>query len=969
MRVWACVFVAVAVTMEMGVVATMSKVELVNNGYEGVVVGVSSRVDASLASEIIAGLKKMLKEGSKAMLKATRNRAYLRDVTILVPLSWTHVEEEDAEGALFLKQEDSDIRVDIPESPYQDQPYTLQTGICGASGLYIHYTPAYITDDELVKWWGARGTSLAYEWAKLRWGVFDEIGYPGDPKYPPHYKSMRHGGSVVPTMCGPTHVEGGWEDEEETECPRKRDGTPEGNCYFTATNCSSVSLMSLYSCRSQPELEFCDEETHNYEAPTKQNRICKLSVWQVMEGHRDFASGANPPLDPAAAQDVPEPRVRVVRERPPGVALVTDVSGSMNEHHRYKRLQRAITRWILRDAPDNTSLAIIRFSDDVQVVQNLTQLDSEATRRALAQSLNCRPAGGTGIGAGLLKAIEVLENEIYKLIFLVTDGEENEKPYIADMKPDLLRSGARVITLGIGKEADSQLRNLSIETSGTSFHFLDENYSFDMESSLDGILDFIPSRTKSTVLYKKTFLKVSPMTLLEDEFFVDCCPDEMGVIIDMESNNPSKPQLKQPNGQAVQGRFEKLLNAWVFDVTKPESGNWLWHVRLKAAAHSVRVSVKVKADESSIISVRTSIHASPTKTNSIVMAEIKKGVCPVQHARISVETKDINSGDETTMVLRDDGEHSDLISGDGIYSGALISEGTFIMAAEIRGTKETVACPASSRRRRRRRQLMRRPPYCCGSAVRPTGDLVPTGTFNRPTSSGSIDITNAPTKGALPPSPVRDLQVTALAPNVFQLSWTATGDDLDDGVVSDYELLMLPNGTGRAKDFEHARPVTLSSVTQRDFKTKVLVEAGSKVVVNVSLELDQENFLTIRAVDAQGHRGEVSNVVTLSFARDITSVALTEVTTETLGLSSTADFVSTSASTSDPRNNLDRTKDKSDSVNGTGASGHSDHSARNIERGTIKVVVIVLFVSMCLVTIAVCCAVHYYRRKGNWIPK
>ncbi|ROT82982.1 putative calcium-activated chloride channel regulator 4-like [Penaeus vannamei] len=114
-------------------------------------------------------------------------------------------------------------------------------------------------------------------------------------------------------------------------------------------------------------------------------------------------------MDPAAAQDVPEPRVRVVRERPPGVALVTDVSGSMNEHHRYKRLQRAITRWILRDAPDNTSLAIIRFSDDVQVVQNLTQLDSEATRRALAQSLNCRPAGGTGIGAGLLKAIETVE--------------------------------------------------------------------------------------------------------------------------------------------------------------------------------------------------------------------------------------------------------------------------------------------------------------------------------------------------------------------------------------------------------------------------------------------------------------------------------------------------------------------------------------------------------------------------------
>ncbi|XP_037793177.1 calcium-activated chloride channel regulator 3A-1-like [Penaeus monodon] len=975
MRGWTRVLVAIAVTMEMGVVATMSKVELVDNGYEGVVVGVSSRVDSSIASEIIANLKEMLKEGSKAMLKATRNRAYLRDVTILVPSSWTHVEEEDPNEAVFLKQEDSDIRVDIPESIYGDQPYTLQTAVCGSSGFYIHYTPAYLTDDKLVRLWGARGTSLVYEWAKLRWGVFDEVGYQDDPKYPAYYISKKHGGSAVPTVCGPRHLEGEWKNKWEAECPKSRDGAPVGSCYFKAHNCSSVSLMSSYSCHS-PELEFCDEETHNSEAPTKHNRICnKLSVWQIMEYHRDFASGANPPLSSTAAQEVPEPRVRVVRQRPPAVVMVIDVSGSMNKQRRYKRLQRAITRYILYDAPDNISLGIALFSDDVKVVQNLTQLDSEATRHSVATSLNHRPVGGTSIGSGLLKAIEILKNETNKLIFLVTDGKENEQPYIKDVMGGLLSSGARVITLGIGKEADQQLNNLTRETSGASFHFVDETYSFNMEFSLEAIQNFMPSPTKRIVLYRETILNVSHSTTLKKQFFVDCCPKKMDVIIDMESNNQHKPHLKDPSGHAANGRFDQLLDAWVFVVSKPKPGKWQWHVRITNGASSVRYSVKVQAGDSSLISVRTWKNSSPSEKNVIYITELMKGVCPVQRARVSVEVKDIDSGAKTTLTLQDDGKHSDLISGDGIYSGSLKdTSGIFTLATMISGTNATLSCPGSSGASRRRRQVRLRPAYCCGSTVTTAGDSMPTGTFHRSSSSGSIEITNAPPKGSLPPSPVRDLKVLALTPNTYQFSWTATGDDLDDGVVSEYELLLLDSWTGRAKDFEHARPINLSRVVERDFETKVLLEAGSKVVVNVSLEVDREKYLTIRAVDAEGNRGIVSNVVTLSFAGESTSVAPTDESTMTMDPSSTVETGTESGSTSDPRINRDHTK----TVNGTRVSGHhnamnvsgtNSNSSWNKDRDSTKVVVIILLVTVCLVTILVFCSVHYCRRKANWRPK
>jgi hypothetical protein len=29
-----------------------------------------------------------------------------------------------------------------------------------------------------------RGKTMVHEWAKLRWGVYEEHGYPGDPKFP-----------------------------------------------------------------------------------------------------------------------------------------------------------------------------------------------------------------------------------------------------------------------------------------------------------------------------------------------------------------------------------------------------------------------------------------------------------------------------------------------------------------------------------------------------------------------------------------------------------------------------------------------------------------------------------------------------------------------------------------------------------------------------------------------------------------
>lgn len=45
------------------------------------------------------------------------------------------------------------------------------------------------------------------EWAKFRYGVFEEIGFPNDPIYPTSYSE---GGSKKPTSCTNSPVRGTW---------------------------------------------------------------------------------------------------------------------------------------------------------------------------------------------------------------------------------------------------------------------------------------------------------------------------------------------------------------------------------------------------------------------------------------------------------------------------------------------------------------------------------------------------------------------------------------------------------------------------------------------------------------------------------------------------------------------------------------------------------------------------------------
>ena len=128
-----------------------------------------------------------MSKGSKELYHATEGYAYIHDVNIILPSTWNKPEDAIVSSEYFY--EDGDIRINTPNPLYMDNPYTLQPGGCGERGQFIHLTPDFISHlkDSSAETFGPTKKVFVHEWAKLRYGVFEEFGYPGDKQYPLFY--------------------------------------------------------------------------------------------------------------------------------------------------------------------------------------------------------------------------------------------------------------------------------------------------------------------------------------------------------------------------------------------------------------------------------------------------------------------------------------------------------------------------------------------------------------------------------------------------------------------------------------------------------------------------------------------------------------------------------------------------------------------------------------------------------------
>ncbi|XP_069191233.1 calcium-activated chloride channel regulator 1 isoform X2 [Procambarus clarkii] len=881
-----------------------SRAKLVNNGYEDVVVAISQEVDEMDGPDIIASIKEMIQESSRRLYRATHTRAYFRSVKILIPKSWTNTSVIG--NALSENFQNSDIRVDIMNSVYKNQPYTHQSGGCGDPGLYIHLTPEYLIDRAQAAWWGPRGKVLLLEWAKYRWGVFDELGYPGDESFPLFYvwdentSGVPGGGTILPTYCANIPVEGRRIDKRgRSICSLTPQGEPDKDCRFLPyrDQRATSSLMSYPLIFSDTVVDFCSgpdsDHPHNAVAPTKQNLFCGgRSVWDIMMMHEDFANNANPPTERYM-----DPEIQVIQHADANYALVLDYSGSMNDHYRIHKLRKTARRWILHEVTEGSYVAIIKFSKRASLVHRLSQITDEASRKTLADSIETKADGGTSIGAGLYVAVKkILANVKNPVILLITDGEENENPRIKDVLQNVLDSGVRVITVAFGAEADPKLEKIAEMTGGKTFTVNDIDEGHMLEDAFDGALTYQPPppRSNTTVTIHEEVYRGTER-YAGSKFNVDFTIGKNLVLrldTDDRQHIVHEPHMVRPDGNIVGGAvFDPNTFTWILTVPLAEEGEWKWRVGLSGSPDNfIRVKVTAQTRDPTVhpITTRAWISSGTREVNAtrdrvIIYAEVKQGNNPVVNADVrALVTPPSEFEPDQEYILLDNGQGADIQSGDGIYSRYMThysATGRYSVKAQVTDGGTAVinrGFLTSSQRKRRSAEndedFEERPDYCCGSHI-PLHhkNTQVTGTFNRISVAGSVKVTEIPVIDNQPPAAVRDLHIVLLDDiqtdtlssfyNV-SLSWTAPGDDLDVGNASSYILRMTKNRSDLAeKYFNNASKETLIDTSGYPFG----VEAGEKINITLKLFLvsDVTFYLALRAKDEAGGESPVSNIAVL----------------------------------------------------------------------------------------------------------
>uniref|UniRef100_A0A2I2YT73 VWFA domain-containing protein n=1 Tax=Gorilla gorilla gorilla TaxID=9595 RepID=A0A2I2YT73_GORGO len=439
-----------------------SLLTLNNNGYDGIVIAINPSVPED--EKLIQNIKEMVTEASTYLFHATKQRAYFRNVSILIPMT-----QKSKSEYLIPKQESydqADVIVADPYLKYGDDPYTLQYGQCGDKGQYIHFTPNFMLTNSLATY-GPRGRVFVHEWAHLQWGVFDE--YNVDQ---PFYISRRN--TIEATRCS-TRITGYMVLNEckGASCiarPCRRDsktGLYEAKCTFIPKRSQTAKESIVFMQNLDSVTEFCTEKTHNKEAPNLQNKMCNhRSTWDVIMSSEDFQH-----LSPMTEINLLRPTFSLFKSKQRVVCLVLDKSGSMNAEDRLFRMNQAAELYLIQIIEKGSLVGLVTFDSFAKIQSKLIKIIDDNTYQKITANLPQEADGGTSICRGLKAGFQAIsqsnQSTFGSEIILLTDGEDYQ---ISLCFEEVKQSGTVIHTIALGPSADKELETLSNMTGGHRFY-------------------------------------------------------------------------------------------------------------------------------------------------------------------------------------------------------------------------------------------------------------------------------------------------------------------------------------------------------------------------------------------------------------------------------------------------------------------------------------------------------------------
>ncbi|XP_075038540.1 calcium-activated chloride channel regulator 1-like isoform X2 [Mixophyes fleayi] len=809
----------------------------------------------------------MVTEASMYLFNATKRRFFYREVKIIIPSTWQSFNFQRPRYEMHRK---ADVIISNPNLNYGNDPYTLHYEGCGNNGKYIHFTPDFFTDHSLLLVYGPRGRVFVHEWAHFRWGVFDEYSY-GVPFF------VSTDNKIKATRCS-SELAGMYICKKRScsdgECIiDPQTGNLEEGCMFLANSTQKVKTSIMYMQALSSVVEFCYEHDHDKEAPNMQNKMCSYrSTWDVIKSSADFKST----LPKSSMELPPPPSFSLLQSRTRVVCLVLDVSDNMAAGERIRRLRQAAAIFIQHVIETGSYVGIVTFNETTEVKSSLRHIVNNYVRWNLTSYLPNTSSGGISVCKGILSGLQVIKGldggtEGSEIILAVSGSDRNMYKCLSEVS----ESGSVIHTIAIGSKADPELERLADVTGGTMFFASDRTDSdsligaFTEISPVHGIVaePFIKITSVLRIIQVAGHLSGSifiDKTVGNDTSFIITCqaPDPPNIIIQdptgysYTNENLEHDSVSQVSHLKIPGIAQ--VGTWTYKIT-----NSLQDVQALGILVISRPSSKMIPPLAITADKFNNIITSPQP--AILFAVLKQGFAAILGANVTAVIES-ESGDPVIITLNDNGAGADVTKADGIYSRyvfGFLQNGRHTLKIHAEWTNIVSLMPLQSSR------AMYVPGYIENGTInmnppKPliSGEVqIANETFSRILFIGSFKVTNVSQytvyEDVFPPCKIVDLEAR-MENDYVVLSWTAPGDNYDEGAASSYDIRMSHSPLDLRQHFSRAVCINASTLQPKNASKR---ERFSFRLGNTTADKDIITYISMRSTDKASQQSEISNVV------------------------------------------------------------------------------------------------------------
>ncbi|CAG0921672.1 unnamed protein product [Notodromas monacha] len=642
---------------------------------------------------------------------------------------------------------------------------------------------------------------MVREWAKYRYGVFEENGFPGDPLYPSFYSAYNNNGDGTttgeetkkPSGCSNVEIEGetpgpllfglnsyessllgfmGAPGNFEELVHDINAGVIEGergfcsgggdNCVFRPLDVAAnqrVKSSVMNANQLQSVDQFCDAETHDRTAPTKQNVLCGgKSTWEVIKAHPDFQG-----VTPVVGQTHKTPVFSYRKRSPRKVVFCLDWTASMKNASRWSDVRGATYRILellgmegrvaagsvgdaTRIAARSASVGLVHFNSDVDIDRAPQPVNRMPISSASLISRYPSEDDSRCVTCGIRRAVHLLEQDSHPSAvagseIIVVAQERGIGDQLNNVERELLRKRIRVHAIVYPESPFAEIQALARRTGGKVFELQDRTRGSESPASMIDIVNAYESILQpqgTAKIYQAELKPRGQGSAASGEFQIDSGvrPPLRMTVFYKHQHGPRSTELAGPTGSIFRD-FENSPLEYIADfitvLQDPlQKGKWTFRVDLVSQSPvvvEVRGQTSPEGRDAISLTTWTSWDERPKRTGSpgssgprpevlplIIYAELNRGGLAIVDAHVYAVVKRRSASgvglsglnDTVTVPLFDDGMGDpDIRKGDAIYSGHfthfLPDDATYLVTV-VADDNESLAkyiSPSDARRGRR----------------------------------------------------------------------------------------------------------------------------------------------------------------------------------------------------------------------------------------------------------------------------